>query len=168
MRISRLVALFCLCISSLFSNAQDKYDGYFHLLSPEKVYLQTDREVYSIGDTLWFKGYLENAAELSDFKPCNYLYVEIVSSKWEQNVYKRVSEESFSLRKRVKVKRTEDGFVGFIPLTDDLNTGIATIRAYSYWMLNEDPAFMFYKNIELRNPMKDAFVETLLQAEYTY
>ena len=140
--------------------------GFSSFLSPEKVYLQTDREIYNIGDTIWFKGYLENASNLGNYAECNYLYVEIASAKWERNVYLNLPQERFSTRTRVKVKRSDDGFCGFIPLTGDLNTGLATIRAYSYWMLNGDPAYMFYKNIELRNPVKDNFIEELLSIEY--
>ena len=160
--------LVCIYLSVLCLSAQNtRFEDYSVLLSPEKVYIQTDREVYNIGDTIWFRGYLENVSYLAKYAECNYIYVELVSAKWEKNAYKKVSEERFSIRKRIKVKRNDDGIVGYIPLTEDLNTGIATLRAYSYWMLNGDPSYMFNKNIELRNPMKDDFVNTLLMAEYS-
>ena len=56
---------------------------YSKLLSPEKVYLHTDREVYNLGDTIWFKGYLQNASAIQEYPESNYIYVDIISPKWE-------------------------------------------------------------------------------------
>ena len=148
-------------------SADSLYLGFSRLLSPEKLYLHTDREVYNIGDTIWFKGYLENVSVLAEYPTCNYLYVELFSTKWERLTYTGGTGAFSRMRERVKVKRAADGsFYGFIPLSDDLNSGTATLRAYSYWMLNENPAFMFSKNLELRNPMKDEFVENLRTARF--
>ena len=145
-----------------------RFSAWSRLLSPEKTYLHIDREVYNIGDTIWLRGYLDNCSEISEFSPCNYLYIELSSARWERNYYKGISENKYQLRKRIKVKRDTDGhFTGYLALTEDLNTGLATLRAYSYWMLNGDPAYMFSKNIELRNPMKDDFVNDLKTANYS-
>lgn len=142
--------------------AHEAFEGYSRLLAPEKVYLHTDREVYNMGDTIWFRGYLKNASTLAEYPECNYLYVELYSAMWERNYYSSRSEESWEMRKRVKVKRGPDGrFCGYMPLSEDLNSGRATLRAYSYWMLNRDPDFMYYKDIEIRNALKDSFVEDL-------
>ena len=146
---------------------EDIFARWSRLLSPEKVYLHTDREVYNIGDTIWFRGYLQNASTLAANAPCNYLYVELISAKYEKNI-KNDREEVTRLRQRVKVKRDKDGaFSGYLPLTEDLNTGIATLRAYSYWMLNFSPEYLFAEDIELRNPMKDDFLADLVAVEYT-
>ena len=140
----------------------EAFEAYSRLLAPEKLYLHTDREIYNIGDTVWFRGYLLNASAQAEFPECNYLYVELFSSMWERNYYFRRSEDTYKMRQRVKVKRDPDGhFCGYLPLSEDLNTGRATIRAYSYWMLNRDPDFMFYKNIEIRNTLKDAFLDNI-------
>ena len=164
-----LFSFFLLAASELAgqNHVEDRFADWSRLLSPEKVYLHTDREVYNIGDTIWFRGYLQNASALAENAPCNYLYVELFSSKYEKNI-KNIREERTRMRQRVKVKRDRNGtFSGYLPLTQDLNTGIATIRAYSYWMLNNSPAYLFTKNIELRNPMKDVFLADLLTVEYS-
>ena len=165
-----IVLLLCLCTAqALFGQqaVEDRFTSWSRLLSPEKLYLHTDREVYNIGDTIWFRGYLQNTSSLAEYAPCNYLYVELISAKYEKNI-KNLREETMRMRQRVKVKRDADGnFDGYLPLTEDLNTGIAILRAYSYWMLNYGPEYDFAKNIELRNPMKDDFVADLLAVEYT-
>lgn len=140
----------------------DRFADYARLLSPEKVYLHTDREVYCVGDTIWFKGYLENAARTAEFPAGNFLYVELISTMVQKNVNLGRALETESVRARVKVKRRGDVFSGWLAVPDNLNTGLATLRAYSYWMLNREPEYMFHKDIELRNPMKDDFVETLV------
>lgn len=157
------VVLLLLCETAFAqSPAHEAFDGYVRFLTPEKLYLHNDREVYNIGDTIWFRGYLRNASSLAEYPECNYLYVELFSSMWEKNWYSGRSEETHKMRKRIKVKRGADGlFCGYLPLTEDLNTGRACLRAYSYWMLNRDPEYMFYKDIEIRNALKDSFLEDI-------
>ena len=163
-----LLALIFMPVSALSQGQDTIFSAWSRLLSPEKVYLHTDREVYNIGDTIWFRGYLKNVSDLAVYPECNYLYVELSSARWEHDFYKGTSESRTRVRHRVKVKRDAEGrFLGYLPLTEDLNTGLATLRAYSYWMLNSDPAYMYTKNIELRNPMKDSFVEDMVALRHT-
>ena len=142
-----------------------RFHDYAQLLSPEKVYLHTDREVYCVGDTIWFKAYLENAAQVSEFPACNYAYVELISSLVEKNVNLSKYIEQDAVRVRVKVKRRDGVLDGWIKVPDNLNTGTAVLRAYSYWMLNREPEYMFYKDLEIRNPMKDDFVDLMVKEE---
>ena len=137
---------------------------YSKLLSPEKVYLHTDREVYNLGDTIWFRGYLQNASAIQEYPESNYIYVDIIASKWERTLEKLAPVEKQRIRERVKIKRDSisGDFVGYIPLTEDYNTGLATIRAYTHWMLNFSPEGMFSKCIEILNPIKDSFVQDMV------
>lgn len=171
----KTLSLICILAAALLfgcleANAQEqapseKFLAYSQLLSPEKLYLQTDREVYCSGDTIWFKAYLQNASQVSEFPSCNYIYVELIAGMVEKNVNKGVSEMQEYVRERVKIKKRDDRFMGYIRIPENLNTDVATIRGYSYWMLNSKPEYMFYKNIELRNPMKDDFVENMVKEE---
>lgn len=152
---------------TLFAQAQDeltfldRFDTYSRFLSPEKLYLHTDKEVYCVGDTIWFKGYLKNSSSLSEFSESNYIYVELISALAQKNVYSMKDVMVESVKERVKIKRINGEFVGHIAIPKNLNTGVAVVRGYSYWMMNYAPEYMFYKNIELRNPMKDSYVESL-------
>lgn len=157
--------LLTLCILPCTAQPVERFNTYTQLLSPEKIYLHTDREVYCVGDTVWFRAYLGNAAAASEYPTCNYAYVELLSSLVEKDYNRGRNVESESVRVRVKVKRMNDILSGWIKIPDNLNTGVATLRAYSYWMLNREPEYMFYKNIEIRNPMKDDFVDILIKDE---
>ena len=83
MRTARIiVALTILATAVLPASAQslidNNFQAYSKLLAPEKLYLQTDREVYCVGDTIWFKGYFRNA---SDGKPA--LFRTVVNTQRE-------------------------------------------------------------------------------------
>ena len=163
-----LIILLAATLSPALVRAQaplERFNTYTELLSPEKIYLHTDREVYCVGDTIWFKAYLENAARASEFPASNYVYVELISSLVEKNVNLSRFVEQEEVRVRVKVKRVEGTLSGWLQIPDNLNTGISTLRGYSYWMLNREPEYMFYKNVEIRNPMKDDFVDTMVKGE---
>lgn len=120
------VVLLLLCETAFAqSPAHEAFDGYVRFLTPEKLYLHNDREVYNIGDTIWFRGYLRNASSLAEYPECNYLYVELFSSMWEKNWYSGRSEETYKMRKRIKVKRGADGlFCGYLPSPKTLTPGV--------------------------------------------
>ena len=170
MKAVKTIALFIALVftrSSLYCTAatpDSLFLQYSKLLSPEKVYLHTDREVYNLGDTIWFKGYLQNASAIQEYPESNYIYVDIIASKWERTLEKLAPVEKQRIRERVKIKRDSisGDFVGYIPLTEDYNTGLATIRAYTHWMLNFSPEGMFSKCIEILNPIKDSFVQDMV------
>ncbi|MVN90857.1 hypothetical protein [Mucilaginibacter aquatilis] len=100
-------------------------------LAIEKLYLQTDKQSYQAGDTLWFKGYLLNEASLSSSTKSGLLYVELAS-------------DSNRLVKRVMLPVYMGLTYGSIVLQpEDVPQGGYTLRAYTNWMRNfgEDAAF---------------------------
>ena len=103
----------------------------------EKAYLHLDKPYYTVGDTVWFKGYLvEGALHLAD-SASQVLYVDLIEQRTGKNV---------SLQ-RVRL----DGGVGHgdIILPETLPYGAYTIRAYTNWMRNFSENFFFQKNIYL-------------------
>lgn len=45
-------------INPYHQNLLEKLRNYTTTQGPEKVYVQTDKELYGIGETIWFKAYL--------------------------------------------------------------------------------------------------------------
>ena len=167
-----LLSLVCLLIQfNVFAQGQneqtfvDRFDTYSKYLSPEKLYLHTDKEVYCVGDTIWFKGYLKNSSALSQFEESNYIYVELISSMAQKDVNTMKDVMVEGVKERVKIKRTNGEFTGYIAIPKNLNTGVAVVRGYSYWMMNYAAEYMFNKNIEIRNPLKDSYVESLAERD---
>lgn len=108
-------------------------------LSFEKVYLHTDRDVYALGDTLWFKAYLVNA---QDNKPANSsgnLYVELIATDAAQIINREIIRLDNGLGK------------GDITLGDSVKAGHYQLRAYTSWMRNFGDNFVFNKDITVLN-----------------
>lgn len=107
------------------------------LRSPEKVYLHLDRAYYAIGETIFFSGYVRNAAPFAKVPESNYLYVELLDSKGLS-------------KQRVKVKRDSLGaFPGSLAIADNTASGTYTIRAYTMWQMNGTPEMMFHEKIRI-------------------
>lgn len=140
---------------------EERYEAFVKYLSPEKVYLHTDKDVYAIGDTIWFKCYVANRSVLSEYPESKFVYVELVGTTVGKDVSTNRPKEISYVIQRVKVKMWNGVLEGYIPVPDDVNTGYATLRAFTYWMLNKDAEYVFRKELSLINPLKDSFVEEL-------
>ena len=129
-------------------------------LSPEKVYIHTDRDVYGIGDTIWFKGYIVNSSPLSDYPESRYIYVDVIANTVGKNFKGAFENVSYAMR-RIKVKLRDNVLEGYLAIPEDANTGYALVRAYTYWNLNKSEDYVFTKEISIINPIKDSYVEEL-------
>ena len=139
--------LFLSCILLLFSSnvwtqsikdsVLSRYSKFTEESSPEKLFLHTDKSLYVSGEFIWFKGYLKNSTTLSNFEESSFIYAEFYGD---------------TLISRVKIKYGEEGFAGRIPISHSIPTGEYTLRAYSQWMANSLPDYMFHKKISVINP----------------
>ncbi|MGY3214839.1 hypothetical protein [Mucilaginibacter sp. HD30] len=103
----------------------------------EKLYLQTDKPHYSLGDTLRFKGYLLNADYLTPADRSGLLYVELDN---EQGKY----------AKRIMVPVISGLAWGDIALDSvEVPGGTYTLRAYTNWMRNFGEDYIFKKTITI-------------------
>ncbi|RZM27848.1 MAG: hypothetical protein EOO88_11210, partial [Pedobacter sp.] len=109
-------------------------------LPAEKVYLHTDKPYYNLGDTLWFKSYLLNAANFTGSVRSGLLYVELV-------------DDSSEVVRRISVPVTKGLSWAQIPLTDKIfQEGGYTLRAYTNWMQNFGADYIFTKRLYLGKP----------------
>ena len=159
-----------LFIAPVYSQEQEvghekMYQQYTQLLSPEKVYLHTDKDVYFATDTIWFSGYVENTSYTSEFDESNYIYVELISNQLYRDgtSFINYSEYQNDVVVRKKIRRIGNSFQGHIVVPEMNSTGRAILRAYTYWMLNRPVEYMFYKELELTNPMKDKLVMAMAE-----
>ena len=122
--------------SSPASDTPDaRYELFSTLASPEKLYLHTDKNIYSTGETVWLKGYLENKSLLSELPESNFIYVELCHAD--------------TLVRRIKIKRNDNGFSGYIPIAHTLTSGTYLLRGYSRWMADFSEEYMFHKEIRI-------------------
>ncbi len=106
----------------------------------EKLYLQLDKPYYSSGDQIRFKGFLRNAITHAELPHSNFIYVELVDAQRK-------------LVSRVKVRRKESGFDGYLDLNPEMEPGNYTLRGYTRWMLNQDDEYFFTRSLKIISPI---------------
>jgi hypothetical protein len=104
----------------------------------ERIYLQTDREIYIAGDNMFFKVYLydEGIKKLSD--KSKIAYIIICNSNAKQIIHRCL---------------TLSGGMGcgYLTLPDTLKTGPYQIIAYTNWMRNFGESTFFSKLVVIAN-----------------
>lgn len=109
----------------------------------EKVYLQTDRDYYFQGDTIWFKAYLLEGKSLSPVSDIQNLHVELIDSSGTSSQY--------------QVSLCEYGLAsGCLIITDTSATGPFIIRAYTDYQKNFGEELFFHKTIRISR-VKNSF-----------
>ena len=114
----------------------------------EKLYLQTDKPYYSAGDTLWFRGFLVDAATMQSLNASRYIYVELIDQR-DTVVY------------RSKIINEGNGFHNCLALAPHLPPGDYLLRAYTQWMRNTGEDFFFKKHIPIGNTIDDNVLTTI-------
>ena len=100
----------------------------------EKVYVHTDKPIYALGETIWMKTYLVNAATHLVNTPSSMVHIELL-------------DPSGKIKKQLDIK-VEDGWDHADILLDKTwATGSYTLRAYTSYMCNYDHDFIFQKSI---------------------
>jgi len=118
------------------------YNYFSQYLSPEKLYLHIDRNIFTPGETIWFKGYLENKSYQSVLPICNFVYVELLRD---------------TIISRIMLKKGEEGFAGHMLLPEETVPGEYILRAYTNWNKNMAAEYMFYSKIRIvdsKNPVE--------------
>ncbi|MBL4674860.1 MAG: hypothetical protein JKY70_01420 [Mucilaginibacter sp.] len=109
----------------------------------EKVYLQTDRPYYPLGDTIWYRAWVADATSTLLSTKSGLLHVEIATDS-------NVVVQKFLLP-------VENGITwGNITLNEkDFKPGSYIIRAYTNWMRNFGQQTFFYKRINITGGYED-------------
>jgi hypothetical protein len=104
----------------------------------EKLYLHLDRPVYACGEVIWFKAYATDGAMHMPLGMSKVAYVELLDA-----------ENRPALQAKIAL---EDGVGnGSFVLPTTLQSGRYTVRAYTNWMKNFDPAFYFQQQLTIVN-----------------
>lgn len=125
--------------------------SYFDIISripQEKLYLHLDKPYYGAGESIWFKGYLINSITHLDNTRSNFITVELI-------------DRNDSIIQRKKVKRQEHGFHNNFVLPAEMPAGDYYIRAYSNWMVNADPEYMYLRDIKIGNAIDVSIMSSI-------
>lgn len=124
----------------------ENYMTYVHRIPHEKVYVHTDKNIYTVGENVWFRVHGVHALMNVPRIPSCFVYVELVDNR-------------DSLVQRVKVGMRDTCFYGQLTLADDLLTGEYCLRAYTYNLQRLGEEYLFKKKITVIQP-KDKGVRT--------
>jgi hypothetical protein len=122
-----------------------KIDTFNSKMPVEKLYIQTDKPYYAVGDTIWFKAYLCNAS-LSYSPLSSRLYVELLN-------------DSGRVVQRMAAPMALGISWGDIDLSS-FREGSYTLRAYTNWMRNFNNDYFFQKAFYIGNPQKQKWIAT--------
>jgi hypothetical protein len=113
----------------------------------EKVYLQTDRELYSTGDTLWFKSYLVSGLTNKLEPGYKNIYVQLVSPTGKV-VANRLLLSIFGEAN------------GDIVLANSIDAGQYTLRSYTKYLENFGEKSYFHRKLWVSKPQtpKEAYL----------
>ena len=131
-------------LNTLIEKNQKLIDEY----PTEKVYLHFDKPYYAVGDTIWFKAYIASGQnQPSDLS--KIVYVDLISEK-----------DTLVKAMRLPVVNTSAyGSITLDPLV--YKSGNYRVRAYTYWMINEDESYFFTKNIQIGNAINRQIITTI-------
>ncbi len=121
--------------TTLIDTLNNALNQYNKRLPAEKVYLQTDKPYYNLGDTLWFKAYILNGKDFTPTHQSGLLYVEL-------------NDDTTSNVRRVSLVIKDGVAWGQIPLLSKIfREGGYTLRAYTNWMQNFGNDYLFTRRI---------------------
>ncbi|MFO7873395.1 MAG: TonB-dependent receptor plug domain-containing protein [Bacteroidales bacterium] len=112
----------------------------------QKVFIDTDKDEYLAGETIWLKAYVVNATTLRPDTLSTNFHVELFNAH----------DDMVSLL----FMRLKNGFAhGDITLPDSLSEGSYRMKAYTDWMHNFDKQLFFSKDIHVSNPIEENFIK---------
>jgi hypothetical protein len=147
-RILCFTFLFFMHVSSVFSQnetptIQHQFEVYNSVNYQEKVFLHTDKTVYTAGEILWFKAYITNATGNNFSSLSSICYVEVFTTDKKPLLQAKIDIDS---------GRGNGSFV----IPSFIRTGNYLIRAYTNWMKNFDPSFYYEQPLTIINVSKKA------------
>lgn len=104
------------------------------LYPQERISILTDAEEYAAGDTIWMDVRLVDSSSLQSSKLSRFVYIEL-------------TDPLGSTYKRVKLKNSEEGMHGYIPLPNEMAEGIYTLTGYTLFMGSNGPDYFFTKPV---------------------
>ena len=124
----------------------EKLSAYYAATLPEKTYLHLDRPAYGTGETIWFSAYVVDALRHRPDTLSKVLHVDLLSPQ-RQVVARRT------------LRLVGGRAAGDIELVDSLAAGTYLLRAYTSWMLNAGPDYVYQRQLQVWPASPDQTVE---------
>ncbi|TAF52854.1 MAG: hypothetical protein EAZ62_05475, partial [Sphingobacteriia bacterium] len=139
MRMVRMGGILFALLCAVQLDAQDldsMVSVYASALPKEKIHVHFDRPQYNRGDTVWYKV---------------YLLVEGLPSPLSKNLYVEWYDSAGTLLTQTVAPLFQSTAHGAYPLPNNYTGSHVQFRAFTRWMLNDDTAFLYRRNLPLNN-----------------
>jgi hypothetical protein len=133
----RLLASILLVFSSTmaFSQQIDSMMGvYADNLPTEKMHIHFDRKIYNKEETIWYKIYILSGTELT---------------RLSKNVYVEWYDTTGKMIKQTVAPLYQSTAKGSFDIPADYTGNFLHVKAFTRWMLNDDPAFDYEKELTI-------------------
>ena len=110
----------------------------------EKIYLQTDKDIFTNIEDIWISAYVTLGTELHYSLASKVLYLNLISSNGR-----------IVLSKTIPLNNGRGA--GNITIPQNLEQGKYQLRAYTNWMRNFDSDFFFTKTIDVINSKQNTY-----------
>ena len=143
MQLRRLLCFICPLALLFLSNSlsAQKIDTvleiYNNRFQQEKVHLHFDKAMYNKGETIWFKAYVLAGTDLTDYSKSFYIDLFDAEGKLLKHIISPMFESSAN---------------GQFDIPATYTGQTIHVRAYTKWMLNFDPGFLYNKDIAISQP----------------
>ncbi|MDH5400363.1 MAG: hypothetical protein OEX02_19570, partial [Cyclobacteriaceae bacterium] len=144
----RLISVFflshsCICFAQaqvdISTSTVEKFQNFQKSRPAEKVFIHTDRDMFSPGQNLWFKAYVVEATSHKGAAPSNVLYVDLLGP-----------DSSFYIHRVLDVQSGVAHGEMFLPV--DMPAGNYVLRGHTRYMQNFPDEYMFRKEISVLDP----------------
>ena len=105
---------------------------------PEKVYVQTDKPYYTLGEDLWFSAYLLNGIDHKRSNKSRVIHIELINEKDSIVSQRLLYTDDISVAGDFKIDK-------------GWQEGTYILRAYTNYMRNQNDEFLFKKEIPIWN-----------------
>lgn len=122
-----------------------KLERYARDYPHEKVYLHLDKPYYTVGDDIWFKGYVTIGAHNYLSGLSKILYVDLINPEDE-------------IVQSIRLPLIAGVTMGDFQLADSLREGNYRIRAYTNWMRNFDNDIFYDRVLPIGNARTDNII----------
>jgi len=137
--LNRLILFFGVLTISNISKSQviDSMMSIYASVAPkEKIHVHFDKQLYNPDETIWYKVYL-----LSEYQP----------SLLSKNIYVEWYDSSGLLMKQTVAPLFKASAKGSFDIPANYKGRFIHMKAYTRWMLNDEPEFLFEKNLAVNN-----------------
>ena len=125
---------------------QEKLEDYSNNHYPEKIYIQTDKPIYTLDEDIWFTGYLVNGITHQRTDKSRVLHVELINPK-----------DSIVAQRTLYVN--DISVAGDIKIDNNWEAGNYILRGYTNYMKNDKYESFFKKEIPIYTIQKDSITQ---------